>query len=87
MVLIFQPLREHYLYKVHNEHIIQKNDTDRANEMFHMEQECVADLDERIEKIEAGSSDLSELDNLMKECVDAEVTQYQLAKEIGLFSI
>ncbi|KOB79052.1 Secernin-2, partial [Operophtera brumata] len=72
------PLREHYLYKIHRERIIQKNDTVRANEMFHMEQECVADLDERIEKIEAGTSDLCVLDNLMKECVESEVTKYRL---------
>lgn len=74
-------MREHYLYQVHNEHIILKNDTVRANEMLHMELECVADLDERIEKIEQGSSDISVLDNLMKECVDAEITQYTRAPD------
>lgn len=60
-----------------------KDDTIRANVMYHMEQECVADLDERIEKIEAGTSDISILDNLMKECVDTEITQYMQARDIA----
>lgn len=77
-----QPPREHYLYKVHNEFIIEKNDTKRAQKLFHIELERVADLDERIEKIEEGSIGISILNHMMRECVDAEIVKYILEDDM-----
>lgn len=53
--------------------------------MFTMEQECIDDLDDRIKKIEAGTMSISTLANIMKECVNAEITQYILGSEMVFF--
>lgn len=61
---------------MHKDYIIEKNNIKLVREIQNMERECVGDLDERLEKIEAGSTEISVLDSLMKECVEAEVTHY-----------
>ncbi|CAH0402028.1 unnamed protein product [Chilo suppressalis] len=68
--------REHHLYKLHAEHVLKSGNTKISKVLQDMEQGCLAEIDEFTKKFENGQSNLEELDDLMKNCVETEVKLY-----------
>ncbi|XP_045784261.1 secernin-3 isoform X2 [Maniola jurtina] len=68
--------KEHNLYKLHSEHVVRANNDKISNVLREIEQGCLSEIEDFIERYDQKENSINELDNLMKKCVETEVTLY-----------
>lgn len=68
--------REHHLYKLHAEHVLKSGNTKISTVLHDMENGCLSEIEEFIQGYGSDQSSLSDLDHLMKNCVETEVKLY-----------
>ncbi|XP_041987411.1 secernin-2 [Aricia agestis] len=71
-----EPKREHKLYKLHAEHVVRANNDKISKVLQEMEDGCIAEIADFIQKYTKKEKTLGELDDLMKKCVETEVKLY-----------
>ncbi|CAG5024124.1 unnamed protein product [Parnassius apollo] len=71
-----EPKREHLLYKLHAKHVLRSNNKNITKVLHEMEEGCLADVADFTKRYDARQAAVSELDSLMKKCVDTEVKLY-----------
>ncbi|KAJ8737537.1 hypothetical protein PYW08_000132 [Mythimna loreyi] len=70
-----EPRREHHLYKIHVDRVGTVEDAQTTRGCKRLEAERLAQMEKYLDT-PVGQSSLGELDNLFKECVDAEINLY-----------
>lgn len=70
-------VREHNLYKLHAKNNESPNKETILKLLREMENQCVVEMNEMLNKLKLGSTSIDEFDELMKDCVETEVKFYR----------
>lgn len=68
-----EPKREHYLYKIHAEHVAKEENKKITELLREIENGCLIQMEDFIQKYERAEKKVTELDNLMEVCVENEL--------------
>ncbi|XP_045458321.1 secernin-3 [Melitaea cinxia] len=65
--------REHYLYKLHTEHVARAHNEKISELLRDVENGCIAEIEDFIQKYKSKEKNINDLDDLMKKCVENEI--------------